>query len=158
MKKILLTGFILFSLVGLAMSQSPFPSYAVTGGFELSDEWTEYISVEGIKIEYKMTQNESIEKRSQNLLLFKFSNTSDQALTLTWVTKEFRNGECSNCNRLDNPEYAHSKTFAPGQIFESDGSSHINNEMFIFGNFVKLVPGMTEQSLTGFEFVDIAIH
>jgi len=31
------------------------------------------------------------------------------------------------------------------------------SELNIFGNFVKLVPGMTEQKLTGFELINLTI-
>lgn len=158
MKKILLSSFLLFSLVGMATEEIPTPAVVLVDGLEISEDWTEYTTADGVKIEYKMTLCESEKMRAQNRLLFKFTNTTNQELTISWVTKEFRNGECWNCARLENSEYAHTLTLAPGQVLEADPTSVENNDLFIFGNFIKFVPGMTEQTLTNFEFVELSVH
>lgn len=154
----MLLGFLLISVVGLATSELPVQTNVIIDGLELSEEWTEYLTVDGIKIEYKMTRCESETMRAQNRLLFRFTNTTDQELTISWVTKEFRNGECWNCARLDNPEYAHALTMTSGEVLTGDETSRENNDLFIFGNFIKFVPGMTEQTLTNFEFVDLIVR
>ncbi len=158
MKKLLLSGFLLFSLIGAAMNESRNYSIVPVDGIEVSENWTEYTTVDGIKIEYKMTLCGGEKMRAQNQLLFRFTNTTDQELTISWITKEFRNGECWNCNRLDNPEYAHSLTIAGGQVLAGDGTSQENNDLFIFGNFIIHVHGMTEQTLTNFEFADLSVR
>lgn len=158
MKKLLLSGFLLFSLAGMAIEEIPTPTIAPIDGIELSENWTEYTTVDGVKIEYKMTLCGSEKMRAQNRLLFKFTNTTDQELTISWVTKEFRNDECWNCNRLQNPEYAHTLTLAPGQVLEADPTTAENNDLYIFGNFIKFVPGMTEQTLTNFEFIELSVQ
>ena len=158
MKKLLLSGFLLFSLVGMAIEEIPTPSITPFDGIELSDAWTEYTNLDGVKIEYKMKQCGGDKMRAQNLLLFKFTNTTDQELTISWMTKEFRNGECWNCDRLDIPEFVHTMTLAPGETVEGDGTSKVNKGLYIFGNFIKLVPGMTEQTLTNFELVELTVR
>jgi hypothetical protein len=158
MKKLLLTGFLFCSLIGMAIEEIPTPTTLQVSGFEMPEEWTEYTTIDGVKIEYKMKECESDEMRAQNLLLFKFTNTTDQELTISWVTKEFRNGECWNCARLDNPESAHNVVLAPGETIEGDGTTKKNKEVYIFGNYIKQVPGMTEQTLTKFELLDLTVR
>jgi hypothetical protein len=158
MKKLLLSGFLVCSLFGMASEQVPAPPATVKDGIEVSENWTEYKTVDGVKIEYKMTRCETKEMRAQNRLLFKFTNTTDQALTISWVSKEFRNDQCWNCTRIENPEYAHSLTLAPGEVLEGDTFSKSNKALSIFGNYVNHVPGMSNQRLTNFELIDLSVR
>ena len=158
MKKILLSTFLLCSLFASSINEIQFPASSFADGIAVSNEWTEYTTIDGVKIEYKMTACGDEKMRAQNLLLFKFTNTTNQELTISWVTKEFRNGECWNCDRLDNPEYSKTLTLSPLEVIEGKGTSDYRKTFYIFGNFIKLVPGMTEQTLTNFEFVDLTIR
>jgi hypothetical protein len=158
MKKLLFFGFLFLSLAGTAMEEIPTPFVTPIDGIEISENWTEYTTVDGIKIEYKMTLCESEKMRAQNLLLFRFTNTTDQEVTVSWRAKEFRNGECWNCANLYDEEYMNSLTLSAGQSIEGQGASTENRGLNIFGNFVKLVPGMTDQSLTNFELVDLTVR
>lgn len=160
MKKILLSGFLLFSLFGMSIQGMPTPEAAaeLLDGIEMPQEWTEYKTVDGVKIEYKMKECMSDKMRASNLLLFRYTNTTDQELTISWVTKVFRNGECVNCSSLDSPEHAFSLTIPAAGLIEGDGSSLNDRELYIFGNFVKLVPGMTDQRLTNFELIDLKVQ
>ena len=56
MKKLLLSGFLLFSLVGMAIEEIPAPAAALIDGIEMPKEWTEYTTIDGVKIEYKMNR------------------------------------------------------------------------------------------------------
>lgn len=158
MKKLLLSSFLLFSFFGLTLEETPTPFIAPDEASQLPEDWTEYKTFEGIKIEYKMALCESDKMRAQNRLLFKFTNTTDQKLTISWVSKEFRNGECWNCNSLHKSDYSHFLTLEPGQVMEADPTTPENNGLFIFGNYIKFVPGMTEQTLTNFEFVELSVR
>jgi hypothetical protein len=158
MKKLLLSGFLLFSLVGMAIEEIPAPAASLIDGIEMPKEWTEYTTIDGVKIEYKMKQCEGDKMRAQNLLLFKFTNTTDQELTISWVNQEFRNGECWNCERMYDGDFSHTLTLAAGETIEGDGTTKEVKQVYIFGNFIKLVPGMTEQSLTNFELVNLTVQ
>jgi len=74
------------------------------------------------------------------------------------VTKEFRNDECWNCDRLDNPEYLNSMTLDPREVVEGEATEDYLKTFHIFGDFIKFVPGMTEQTLTNFELVDLTVR
>ena len=158
MKKLLLTGFLFCSLIGFASEEVPMPATLLIEGLEMPQEWTEYTTIDGVKIEYKMKQCEGEKMRAQNLLLFKFTNTTDQELTISWVTQEFRNGECWNCERMYGGDFHHSLTLAAGETIEGDGTTKENKEVYIFGNFIKHVDGMLEQTLTNFELVDLTVR
>lgn len=124
---------------------------------EVTYEWHELKTVDGIKIEYKYQAFESGTFRNQLLVLFKFTNTSTESKSMTWVTKEFRNTICSNCERLDNPEYTRSISLTPGEVLEGKALSASKTEEYLFSNFIKLVPGMSNQRLTDFEFVNVNV-
>ncbi|MDG1333906.1 MAG: hypothetical protein P8P74_16330 [Crocinitomicaceae bacterium] len=160
MKKLLLSGFLFCSLLGMANQEFPTPVAVLTEGIEMPDEWTEYTTIDGVKIEYKMKQcgGDDSKMRAQNLLLFKFTNTTDQELTISWVTQEFRNGECWNCEQMYDGDFNHTLTLAAGEVMEGDGTTKENKEVYIFGNFIKLIPGMLEQTLTNFELVDLTVR
>jgi hypothetical protein len=158
MKKLLLSGFLFCSLFGMANQEFPAPTTALTQDNEMPDEWTEYTTIDGVKIEYKMKRCEGDKMRAQNLLLFKFTNTTDQELTISWVTQEFRNGECWNCEQMYGGDFDHELTLAAGEVIEGDGTTKENKEVYIFGNFIKHVPGMLEQTLTNFELVDLTVR
>lgn len=157
MKKLLLSGFLLCSLIGFANEEIRTPIIPIDG-VEISDEWKEYATIDGVKIEYRMKRCETDKMRAQNLLLFRFTNTTDQERTLTWTTKIFRDNMCSNCDRLYDAEYSHALTLNPNEVVEGDGTSKENKSVYIFGDFVNKVPGMSSQRLTGFELVELTVR
>jgi hypothetical protein len=132
MKKLMLSGFLVFSLIGMAIEEIPAPAAILVDDIELSDNWTEYLTFDGVKIEYKMKQCGGDKMRAQNLLLFKFTNTTEKDLTISWVTKEFRNGECWNCERMYGGDFSHSLTLVAGETIEGDGTSKDNKEVYVF--------------------------
>lgn len=158
MNKLLLVGALFISLSSFASPESLSIAHPEIDDITFSEEWTEYTTLNGVKIEYRMKQCEGPKMPAQNLLLFRFTNTTDKEVTVTWKSKEFRNGECWNCDHIDNPEYAHSITLNAGEVVEGDGKSKDNKNVYVFGNFIKLVPGMTEQTLTNFEFTDLSVR
>lgn len=157
MKKLLFSGFLLCSLLGFANEEFPTPVVPIDG-IEISEEWNEYTTIDGVKIEYRMKQCETDKMRAQNLVLFRFTNTNDREIVLSWVTKEFRNDECWNCEQLYDGDYNHRLVMAAGEVIEGDGTTKENKEVYIFGNFIKHVPGMVEQTLTNFELVDLKVR
>jgi len=120
-------------------------------------DWQEYKTVDGIKIEYKYQAFETGTFRNSLLILFRFSNESSESKTISWVTEEYRNGVCSNCAQIDNPEYSRSVTLSPGEVLEGTATDVTKTEEYLFSNFINLVPGMSNQRLTDFNFVNINV-
>lgn len=123
--------------------------------FSPTEEWSEYAIFNGIKVEYMMKV--CIPKtREQNLLLFRYTNTTAEDLSFKWTLKVFRDGHCTNCERLDNPEYTHTVHLSASESIEAN-ISKMDRAMYVFGNYVKHVPGMSDQRLTGIEFVNVTV-
>lgn len=123
-----------------------------------TDQWQEYTTIDDVRIEYKRQLCTPDGGREQNLILFRYTNLSSEVKTVSWIVKIWRNDYCVNCNSISNPEYAHSITLQPNQIVEADGASKSDKSIYIFDNFIKLVPGMQDQRLTDFELTDLIVE
>jgi hypothetical protein len=120
-------------------------------------DWTEYLTVDGIKIEYKYQAFESGPFRNQLIILFKYTNTSTDSKSITWATEEYRDEVCTNCNQINDSEYTRTVSLVPGEVLEGKALDASKTEEYLFSNFIKLVPGMTNQRLTDFELVNINV-
>lgn len=118
--------------------------------------WTEFLIYNEVKVEYKFKTCNSVQVKNQVLVLFRFTNLTANKLTFSWITKVWRNNVCSNCDNLNDSEYAHSITLNSNEIVTADGLSKENKSLYIFANFIKLSPGMSSQTLTNFEFVNMS--
>lgn len=123
-----------------------------------STDWIEYSTFEGITVEYRYTKFVKAGAREEIHLIFRFSNTSSERRELVWVTKEYRVGECSNCERLDNPEYNRKIILDSGEMIEGDPSNSEDQNLYVFSHFVNFVEGMTEHYLTDIEFVNVEVN
>jgi len=119
-----------------------------------SKTWAAYTSFEGIKIEYKYTLCTPDNGREQELVLFRYTNTTADKVELTWKSETWRNNVCTNCNSNSN-EHIRTIILEPNQVIEADGSTKRVKYNYIFGNFKTLVPGMTKQTLTDFKFQNL---
>ncbi len=133
------------------------PGYTILN-IEPTEEWQEYATIDDVRIEFKRKRCTPENDREQNLILFRYTNLSNEVKTISWIIKIWRNDYCVNCNSISNPEYAHSITLQANQVIEADGSSKSDKSIYIFDNFVKLVPGMQEQRLTNFELIDLNVE
>ena len=120
-------------------------------------EWTEYITINGIWIDYKFQECNNADVRNQVLVLFRYSNLTNEAQELSWKTKIFMDNECVNCEKLENTENNHTLVLMPNEVREGDGTSKQDKRMYIFSNFIDLVPGMSGRKLTDFEIVDLNV-
>lgn len=136
------------------------PSFSIIPeeNIEITEEWQEYTTIDDVRIEYRRKLCTPNNGREQNLILFRYTNLSNEVKTLSWVTKVWRNDFCVTCNSLTNPENAHSITLQPNEIIEADGSTALDTDIYIFDNFIKLVPGMQDQRLTNFELIDLNVQ
>ncbi len=117
--------------------------------------WTEYQTFEGVKIEYKFTECTPDNGRAQILVLLRYTNTTQDKVELTWKSEKWRNNVCTNCNSTST-EHTRTLVLNPNEVIEGDGSSKRIKYNYIFGNFIKLVPGMNNQKLTDFKFQNIS--
>jgi hypothetical protein len=124
---------------------------------EPTEEWQEYTTINDVRIEFKRKTCTPINDREQNLILFRYTNLSSDTQTLSWSTKIWRNDFCVNCERIENPEYAFSITLVPNQVLEGDGSTKADKSVYIFDNFITLIPGMTDDRLTNFELINLIV-
>lgn len=149
-----------FVFATLLSNAVPLPSFdpVFPTNIEPTSEWQEYATLEDVRIEYKRKQCTPGTEREQNLILFRYTNLSNDTKTVSWIVKIWRNDYCVNCNAITNSEYAHSITLQPNEVLEADGSTKTDKRVYIFDNFIKLVPGMQEQRLTNFELMDLNVE
>lgn len=146
---------ILLAISPIAIAKQSSDAYPI----EISDDWNIVLEKDGVKVEYKVQECNNPQVNNQVLVLFRFTNTtSDQVKTIYWSAKEFRNGNCANCDRIDAQEFVHSLTLSPEEVVEGDGSNKLDKRVYLFSHFIKLVPGMSEQTLTDFEFVNVNVE
>lgn len=149
--------FVFTALFVSATSHSPTKSIIPQGNIEPTEEWQEYTTIADVRIEFKRQLCIPKNDREQNLILFRYTNLSNDVKTVSWVVKIWRNDVCANCNSITNAEHAHTLTLEPNQIIEGDGSSKSDKTVYIFDNFTKLVPGMQDQRLTNFELINLNV-
>ncbi len=125
---------------------------------EPTEEWQVYTTVNDVRIEFKRKTCTPIHDREQDLILFRYTNLSNQPKMISWSTKMWRNDVCVNCERIDNSENAFSISLAPNQVIEGDGSTKADKTVYIFDRFITLVPGMTDDRLTDFEMVNLIVE
>ena len=124
----------------------------------ISDEWKSLVTEDEIQVEYKVQECNNLNVKNQVLVLFRFTNTSDsQIKTFNWAVEEYRNGKCYNCDFLESQEFTRSLTLSPGEVLEGDGTSKMDKRVYLFCHFIELVPGMSNQTLTDFTFVNMEV-
>lgn len=149
---------VIATLFSLSVSALPSNPILAVANLEPTEEWQEYSTIDDVRIEFKRKQCVPEGDREQNLILFRYTNLSNDVKTISWVFKIWRNDYCVNCNSISNPEYAHSITLQPNEVIEADGTTKSDKRIYIFDNFMKLVPGMQEQRLTNFELIDLNVE
>jgi hypothetical protein len=126
-----------------------------------TDVWQEYQTFEGIKIEYRFQDCDSEgvgSFRNQTLVFFRFTNTTNENLTLSWQVETYRNNVCENCARIGNGEHSFSVKLEPNQVIEGDCSSFDQREMYVFSNFINQINGMSDEvmvAITDFKFINL---
>jgi hypothetical protein len=144
------------SLLVILLAVMPFAGSAkVNDGIEKSTKWTSFKTFGGVQVDYKYGECTSGSMRNQEVVFFKFTNTTQSSLTFHWTVEYYMDGECANCHRIDNPEYTHELTLAPGQTIEGDCNSVANQSLYLFSKFVNKVPGMSDTELTDFKFINL---
>jgi hypothetical protein len=125
----------------------------------ITTEWQEYLNKDGVLIEYRMEAVYSRDYgREVNMLFFRFTNTTNEIKDCSWSLQIERDNKCYNCDENQNYENIFNLLLNPKETNEGDLSNLTTRpELHVFGHFVKLVPGMTDDKLTGFEFINLTI-
>ncbi|HLP55712.1 MAG TPA: hypothetical protein VK151_11810 [Fluviicola sp.] len=119
------------------------------------ETWEKYVTAPGFTIDYRLDNCDTGSLSNQAIVLFRFTNLTDQSQTISWNKEIWRNGSCSNCHDLDSPEGAFKVHLLPHESIEGDCSSKNTKALYIFRNFIQLTPGMSNQTLTGFRFQNL---
>lgn len=122
---------------------------------ERVEEWTEYNTYGGIKVEYKFTECNVGKFKNQIWVLLRYTNLTTKKLGLTWKTEIYRNGECENCSRIESDEHSYEIKLNPNEVIEGECGSIDNRALYIFGNYITLSPGMSKHDLTDFKFINV---
>lgn len=151
-----ISGFIPQTALLLCLAILPFAS-AAQGSNEIkkTTTWASYKTFAGVQVDYKYGECASGPMRHQEVVFFKFTNTTDKALTFHWTVEFYMDGECANCERIDNPQYSHELALAPGQSIEGDCNSSGNQALYLFSRWYDKIPGMTDTHLTDFNFINL---
>jgi hypothetical protein len=126
------------------------------GQVKLNKTWTNFINYEGIHVEYKFAPCSTQKVNNQILVLFKFVNTTNDKVALTWSEERWVNNICSNCNNIDSEENTRSTILDPNQTIEGDCSTKEFKDRYIFSQFIKLSPGMSKNRITDFKFRNLS--
>jgi len=118
------------------------------------ENWTLVQEEDFLKIEVKDVIC-TVNNREQKLFLFRYTNTSNQKRVYSWQIESWRNNQCVNCHKIDSGEYDRELTLEPGESVEGGCDSKDYKALYLFGNFVELVPGMHEQYLTDYSFENL---
>lgn len=119
------------------------------------DDWTFHKEFDGINIEYKFEDCHEGRLNRQSVIFFRFTNTTPQARTFKWNLEIYMDGECSNCHKIDRPEYQHELTLQAGESIAGSPTNAGDRALFVFHHWARLVPGMTETELTKFKFINM---
>lgn len=163
MKRLLFIGFLLLGLTSIANSETN--QFILTPSsvddLEPTSEWQTYKTFDGVQVEYRLARcGDGIELREQHLLLFRFTNTTNQAKSISWTMKMFRDGECYNCDRIERDEYKHTLNLEANETIEGDCTIETirNQALCTHDNYIKHVPGMAGTRLTNFELIDVTVR
>tara|TARA_Y100000385_G_C13101528_1_gene644841 strand:- start:3193 stop:3678 length:486 start_codon:yes stop_codon:yes gene_type:complete len=161
MKRLLFIGFLLLGMTSMANSEIIQTVLTSVNDLEPAEEWQVYNTYDGVKVEYRLARcGDGVELREQNLLLFKFTNTTNESKSISWTMKMFRDGECYNCHRIERDEYKHTINLAANESIEGDCSVETirNQALSTHDNYIKHVPGMANTRLTNFELIDVTVR
>lgn len=151
---LLITAVFSLSFATLESVQQQNPSTDVS--FSPAESWQEFATYDGVKVEYK---KEVVVHAGRNasMVFFKITNTNSTAKTFNFTRAFYRDGECWNCERLDNPEYSFSLSLDANGVMEGSASNK-ENALMLFDRFTKLVPGMADDRLTNVVFSNVSVQ
>jgi len=121
--------------------------------FSQSNNWEEYYSDSQVKIEYSYLICDFSSTASQELLVFRFTNLSNEKITLDYSTKIWNNSTEVD-TELNSDEFRKTIQLEANEILTSDCNNE-NKDFTIFSAFVHNTTQERFVTLTKFELTNI---
>lgn len=122
----------------------------------MDGNWHLLKSEGGVDINYKFEVCDQFGRQVGKYIL-QFENSNAVSKQISFSTQTYMNGDCSNCESIDDNEYATS--------VEVDGNSSLegvcgenNKQLEFFSHFIVHVPGMSGKHLTDLKIVNLVIE
>jgi len=119
-------------------------------------DWETYFQNDTVKIEYAYQICDFSSTANQEVVIFKFSNLSNQTINLSYSTELWNNDKCLNCNH-ETQEYQKSLTLSNNEIITTNCNNEWKN-FFIFSAFITNdIEAKRYETITKFELTEINI-
>lgn len=122
----------------------------------MDGNWHLLKSEGGVDINYKFEVCDQFGRQVGKYIL-QFENSNAVSKQISFSTQTYMNGDCSNCESIDDNEYA--------TLVEIDGNSSLegvcgenNKQLEFFSHFIVHVPGMSGKHLTDLKIVNLVIE
>lgn len=139
----------------LTFGQQPVTTNLIDVTTTKPTEWSTYIDLQDLKIEYKFVNcNPSIGYDSEMLLL-RFQNKSSQNLSVSWHSKQYYDGTCKTCSSPE--EYGFSIDLEAQETEEGTCELDAAIELKIFSKFTDINYHGEPTSLTSFQLGELIV-
>ncbi|MCB9225192.1 MAG: hypothetical protein R2780_03110 [Crocinitomicaceae bacterium] len=118
-------------------------------------EWTQFNVYGSVKVEYRIQECTSGRFVNSNMVFFRFSNLSSKNIAFKFRREVYHDGKCDNCHEIDSDEHLFEVKLAANEVIEADPATITNNAFYVFSNWARLVPGMTQVELNGIKLVGV---
>ncbi|MFZ9027670.1 MAG: hypothetical protein ACO2Z9_01580 [Crocinitomicaceae bacterium] len=122
----------------------------------MDGDWHILKSEQGVDINYKFEVCDQFGRQVGKYIL-QFENSNTDAKQVSFSTQTFINGDCSNCDRIADSEYATSILVDGGSSLEGVCGEN-NKQLEFFSHFIVHVPGMSGKHLTDLKIVNLVIE
>jgi hypothetical protein len=98
---------------------------SIAFSFTLNNSWQEYKSIDGVKIFAKTAMcNTEYNTANNEYIVFKYENTNDYNIRISWKLNLWNNGVCRSCDLPSPNEYEQSLDIKAGQTLEYNCSDN----------------------------------
>ena len=122
----------------------------------MDGNWHLLKSEQGVDINYKFEVCDQFGRQVGKYVL-QLENSNTDSKQISFSTQTFMNGDCSNCGRIDDIEYATSIAVDGDSSLEGVCGEN-NKELEFFSHFIVHVPGMSGKHLTDLKIVNLVIE
>ncbi len=122
----------------------------------MDGNWHLLKSEEGIDINYKFEVCDQFDRQVGKYIL-QIENTNTESKQINFSMETYLNGDCSNCGRINDIEYASSFSVNGNSMMEGVCGQN-NKELEFFSHFITHVPGMSGKHITDLKIVNLVIE